>query len=61
MVIVQLPPGISLGTVAVGTAGARNVVWYAAAILALIDPGLAQAVADGWATMTEVCPRPTPK
>jgi 5-(carboxyamino)imidazole ribonucleotide mutase len=53
MSIVQMPPGIPVGTMAIGKAGARNAAWYAAAILALADPALAQAVADGRAAMAE--------
>jgi phosphoribosylaminoimidazole carboxylase PurE protein len=45
--IVQMPPGIPVGTMAIGKAGARNAGWYAAAILALGDADVAQALADG--------------
>jgi phosphoribosylaminoimidazole carboxylase PurE protein len=51
--IVQMPPGIPVGTMAIGKAGARNAAWYAAAILALSDPEVAQALADGRARMAE--------
>jgi len=51
MAIVQMPPGIPVGTMAIGVAGARNAAWYAAAILALADPNVAQALADGRAKM----------
>jgi len=51
--IVQMPPGIPVGTMAIGKAGARNAAWYAAAILALADPVVAQALADGRARMAE--------
>jgi phosphoribosylaminoimidazole carboxylase PurE protein len=51
MSIVQMPPGIPVGTMAIGKAGARNAAWYAAAILALGDPVVAQALADGRAQM----------
>ena len=53
MSIVQMPPGIPVGTMAIGKAGARNAAWYAAAILALADPAVAQAVKDGRAKMAE--------
>jgi phosphoribosylaminoimidazole carboxylase PurE protein len=53
MSIVQMPPGIPVGTMAIGTAGARNAAWYAAAILALGDPVVAQALVDGRARMAE--------
>ena len=53
MSIVQMPPGIPVGTMAIGKAGARNAAWYAAAILALGDPAVAQALADGRAKMAQ--------
>jgi phosphoribosylaminoimidazole carboxylase PurE protein len=53
MSIVQMPPGIPVGTMAIGKAGAKNAAWYAAAILALADPVVAQAVKDGRAKMAE--------
>ncbi len=53
MAIVQMPPGIPVGTMAIGKAGARNAAWYAAAILALGDPAVAQALADGRAKMAQ--------
>ena len=53
MSIVQMPPGIPVGTMAIGKAGARNAAWYAAAILGLVDPTVAQAVKDGRARMAE--------
>ena len=42
--IVQMPGGVPVGTLAIGTAGARNAGLLAAAILALSDPRLAQAL-----------------
>jgi 5-(carboxyamino)imidazole ribonucleotide mutase len=39
--IVQMPAGIPVGTLAIGTAGATNAALLAAAILALDDAGLA--------------------
>lgn len=53
MSIVQMPPGVPVGTMAIGTAGARNAAWYAAAILALGDPAVAEALAEGRARMAE--------
>jgi 5-(carboxyamino)imidazole ribonucleotide mutase len=53
MSIVQMPPGIPVGTMAIGTAGARNAAWYAAAILALGDPAVARELAGGRAAMAE--------
>jgi 5-(carboxyamino)imidazole ribonucleotide mutase len=38
--IVQMPAGIPVATVAIGTAGAKNAAVLAAEILALIDPSL---------------------
>jgi 5-(carboxyamino)imidazole ribonucleotide mutase len=40
--IVQMPAGIPVATVAVGSAGAKNSAVLAAEILALQDPGLAE-------------------
>ena len=51
MSIVQMPPGIPVGTMAIGKAGARNAAWYAAAILAVTDPAVAQALDEGRARM----------
>jgi 5-(carboxyamino)imidazole ribonucleotide mutase len=39
--IVQMPAGIPVATVAIGTGGAKNAAWLAARILALQDPKLA--------------------
>ena len=39
--MVQMPPGIPVGTLAVGRPGAVNAALLAAAILALADPGVA--------------------
>jgi 5-(carboxyamino)imidazole ribonucleotide mutase len=38
---VQMPGGIPVATVAIGSAGAKNAAYLAAQILALSDPGLA--------------------
>lgn len=43
--IVQMPAGIPVGTLAIGTAGAINAGLLAAAILALNDPDLAERLA----------------
>src|SRR5437868_5142248 len=40
--IVQMPAGIPVGTLAIGTAGATNAALFAAAILATSDAGLRQ-------------------
>ena len=43
--MVQMPAGVPVGTLAVGRAGAVNAALLAAAILALSDPEVAQALA----------------
>jgi 5-(carboxyamino)imidazole ribonucleotide mutase len=43
--IVQMPSGIPVGTVAIGTAGATNAALYAAQMLAIRDEGIAQGLA----------------
>lgn len=45
--IVQMPGGIPVGTLAIGKAGAINAALLAAAVLALNDPTLAEAL-DAW-------------
>ena len=45
--IVQMPGGIPVGTLAIGRAGAINAALLAAAILALSDPAVADAL-DSW-------------
>lgn len=42
--IVQMPPGVPVATVAIGTPGARNAAVLAARILALSDPKVAAAL-----------------
>jgi len=44
--IVQMPPGVPVATVAVGSAGARNAACLAARILALTDAKVASAVEE---------------
>ena len=44
--IVQMPPGVPVATVAIGSAGARNAAVLAARILALGDAKVAAALAD---------------
>jgi 5-(carboxyamino)imidazole ribonucleotide mutase len=44
--IVQMPPGIPVGTLAIGKSGAINAGLLAAMILGLSDPKIAKAVAD---------------
>ncbi len=43
--VVQMPPGVPVATVAIGSAGARNAAHLAARILALTDAGIAERVA----------------
>ncbi len=43
--IVQMPPGVPVATVAIGSAGAKNAAHLAARILALADGELAERVA----------------
>jgi 5-(carboxyamino)imidazole ribonucleotide mutase len=43
--VVQMPPGVPVATVAIGSAGAKNAGHLAARILALGDPALAERVA----------------
>ncbi|MFN2484447.1 MAG: 5-(carboxyamino)imidazole ribonucleotide mutase [Candidatus Limnocylindria bacterium] len=42
--IVQMPPGVPVATVAIGSAGAKNAAHLAARILALSDPALGDRV-----------------
>ncbi|HUC16678.1 MAG TPA: 5-(carboxyamino)imidazole ribonucleotide mutase [Acetobacteraceae bacterium] len=54
--IVQMPPGVPVGTLAIGQPGAVNAALLAAAILALADPALAARL-DAWRTaQTEAVP-----
>jgi 5-(carboxyamino)imidazole ribonucleotide mutase len=55
--VVQMPPGVPVASVAIGSAGARNAGHLAARILALSDTALAERVAafrDEQATKAEV-------
>ncbi|MEA2838868.1 MAG: 5-(carboxyamino)imidazole ribonucleotide mutase [Methylobacteriaceae bacterium] len=47
--IVQMPAGVPVGTLAIGTAGAVNAALLAAAVLALSDPAIAARL-DRWRT-----------
>ncbi len=47
--IAQMPGGVPVGTLAIGSAGAKNAGLLAASILALKDTGLAQKL-DAWRT-----------
>ncbi len=50
---VQMPPGMPVGTMAIGKAGAKNAAVFAVQILALSDAKLAQALTDFRQTQTE--------
>lgn len=55
--VVQMPPGVPVATVAIGSAGAKNAAHLAARILALSDVGVGERVAafrDGQATQAEL-------
>lgn len=54
--IVQMPPGIPVGTLAIGKAGAINAALLAAAILALSDPEIAAALDEFRASQTASIP-----
>lgn len=45
--IVQMPAGVPVGTLAIGTAGAVNAALLSAAVLALSDPAVAESL-DAW-------------
>jgi len=50
--IVQMPAGVPVGTLAIGTAGATNAGLLAAQILALHDPALAERIGAARAAQT---------
>ena len=54
--IVQMPGGVPVGTLAVGTAGAINGALLAAAVLALNDEALAERLAAWRAAKTDAVP-----
>ena len=53
MAIVQMPPGIPVGTVAIGKPGAINAALYAIAILALNDDSIAEQLSEYRKTQAE--------
>ncbi len=60
--IVQMPAGIPVGTVAIGRAGAVNAALMAAAIIALEDAAVRDALDDWRARQTDaVAEFPTPE
>jgi len=50
---VQMPPGVPVATVGIGSAGARNAAWLAARILSLQDAELRQRLQAAIEKMTE--------
>ena len=50
---VQMPPGVPVGTVGIGSAGARNAAWLAARILSLSDDQLRSRLQQAISEMTE--------
>jgi 5-(carboxyamino)imidazole ribonucleotide mutase len=60
--IAQMPAGIPVGTLAIGRAGAVNAGLLAAAVLALHDPAVAQALDAFRAKQTQtVLDQPDPR
>jgi 5-(carboxyamino)imidazole ribonucleotide mutase len=60
--IVQMPAGIPVGTLAIGTAGAMNAALLAAAILALRNPSIREALKNFRASRSqEVLDNPDPR
>ena len=53
LAIAQMPPGVPVATVAVGSAGAKNAVVLAARIMALKDPEVARALAEYRETLAQ--------
>ena len=58
--IVQMPPGVPVGTLAIGQAGAINAALLAASVLALSDPALAERL-DAWRQSQTAAVAQTPK
>ena len=54
--IVQMPAGIPVGTLAIGTPGAKNAALLAASILSLMDEELAQKLDDYRTNQTDSIP-----
>lgn len=50
---VQMPPGVPVGTVAIGKAGAKNAAWLAARIIGTGDAAVQQRVIDGFNAMAD--------
>ncbi len=58
--IVQMPGGVPVGTLAIGKAGAINAALLAAAVVALQDPAVAEAL-DGWRARQTASVQETPQ
>ena len=58
--IVQMPPGVPVGTLAIGQAGAINAALLAASVLALSDAALAKRL-DSWRARQTEAVADTPK
>jgi 5-(carboxyamino)imidazole ribonucleotide mutase len=58
--IVQMPPGVPVGTLAIGKAGAINAAILAASVLALSDEALARRLED-WRAAQTAAVADTPK
>ncbi len=58
--IVQMPPGVPVGTLAIGQAGAVNAALFAASVLALSDPALASRL-EAWRARQTAGVTETPK
>ena len=50
---VQMPPGVPVGTVAIGKAGAKNAAWLAGRIIGTGDAAVQQRVMDGFNAMAD--------
>ena len=51
--IVQMPAGVPVATMSIGTAGAKNAALYCAALLATHDKSIKQALSDFRTTQTQ--------
>ena len=58
--IVQMPPGVPVGTLAIGQAGAINAALLAASVLALSDPALSERL-EAWRTRQTASVAEVPK
>jgi 5-(carboxyamino)imidazole ribonucleotide mutase len=58
--IVQMPPGVPVGTLAIGQAGAINAALFAASVLALGDPALSKRL-EAWRAKQTAAVAETPK